>query len=305
MKNEKGSDGKLQLVFIDLHKHSTYPATEGYLKYDWKFSKHDLHDRSRDTGGGIAQQYPELDDPDNYDPEHDRKWCDMIAHLKTGRFAEMDVIGFVWANERQQPEKLRNDVCWRVIMDDLWYLQDPATAVESPEEKGRISRVAYKIMKREANAGAADSWAARTWHLRSLKQIAEALDFQVEGIEARFHEALELYCQRPNSPALWIERGLSDTIFPALEHDVETESTGMKQGVGVQRQDFAESTDSSGTTTPSSTLSLNSTAASSATDLTSISDSAVVAGKEAEKPARIFIPKKNARPARDVKLGWM
>ena len=160
-------------------------------------------------------------------------------------------------------------------------------------------------------------WEWEDWYLRALPRIAEALDYESDGLVERFDQAFEQYCARANGPGLRVD-GLADTCFPAVTHTTEEGDSLLAtatHNIAAEREDSAlsDSMNSSQNVTPTySPLSLQATAASSTTDLTSLSDSETNLDEDTESKAKevlkIFIPRKKPLPPIDVEsyeLGWM
>ena len=151
VRHERQVSGVPYITLIDLHKHLTWSAEDGYFKYRevWNGS---METRMQYVSGFFDPWW-------DVDCRDDCKGDEWDEHIATGRFAEknlfLDVnyqdpsdMALAGARRVVSPRALVNArLRWRVIMDDLWFVRSDKDRLQEIDERARLSRVAYKIMQ--------------------------------------------------------------------------------------------------------------------------------------------------------------
>jgi hypothetical protein len=226
--HKRRPDGRPRVVLIDLHKHSIWAEEDGYFKHDIRWCSDmelSLYSKAQEI---IVSTSCEQRTPNPNDNWFRTFFTDQIL---TGRFAERRLFRYPdpeYDSERRKypsEQTLLNCLRWRVIMDDLWFIQDVSLVPSLIEEKARISRIAAKIMYEEVRTLGL-FWECDDWYLRALPRKYEELDFEPDVV-ASFNEAFEAYCQRPNGPQMEIYGTFADTFMAALLHgeDIQQDET--------------------------------------------------------------------------------
>ncbi len=233
----------------------------------------------------------------------------------TGRFAERDLFDYPSKLVRQTRDKeptreaTLNCIRWRVIMDDLWYVEDRSTAIAKLDENGRISRIACRIMKEEVDRPGL-FWERDGWHLRALTRMAEPLQSDPADVLTRFNAAFDEYCRRPNSPSVTDFTTFGETflaeVFYNVDRDARVSTTPTYADMDPDISSLSNASPSrsaslaSAFSTSSSSSSMTSSTAPSVTDLS-------LHHEVAKERIQTFVPKKPEQVIKveEEDLGWM
>ena len=147
LRNERQLNGLPSVMLIDFHKHLMWSKDDGYFKYRqvWDGS---MENRMKDVSGHYSWWAPD-------GAQREEEWQDILA---TGRFAEKDLIVHDRLRYSGPREKHVRKVgksralvdarlTWRVVMDDLWAVDEGKDKFEGLDERAARSRIAHKIMK--------------------------------------------------------------------------------------------------------------------------------------------------------------
>ena len=270
VRKQPKDDGS-RIVCIDFYRHYIHKAEDGYGKY-WTHPPHWPPETT--LAYDVLGCYSD-----------DGEWRRL---LYTGRMNEREVFSTCYNDlVTDAGAVMAAKIRYRVMMDEVWYIDHRPVLDMHLKHKVLLSRVVYKIVQQEVwvapearvdgKTWARDDW--EKWHLRALPQIALWLGYESEGLLERFECALREYINRPNTPVS-VKKAFTD-LNPS-EDDVHLKSSGS--GTGNEE-------DSSSSSTSGSLFSAAVTPASSRTSFDSLESKPDL--RVLGLTGRVFIPKEN------------
>ena len=142
VKHQRAPNGRVRVVFIDLHKHGLWSEEDGYFKYDIRWHN--------DMEEGLFWRSECGDSNPNEEDISRVQWYRKMWHQRifTGRFGEKSLFNYPEKWEREEDgrepdaDTIRNCIKYRIIMDDLWHIEDKTLIDTMVHVKGQVSRIA-------------------------------------------------------------------------------------------------------------------------------------------------------------------